>query len=296
MTDKPTTPDAVEGEGGEAGETASPSTEAPKLIKGRPGRVKGGIRMRLDGQPDKRYGKPVGGAKRGRKPKGAVATKPGQRVKRAEDRKQAVHLSPIQLRVLDLYFDPTHFSIEDVARAAGIHSRTIRHWLATHPKFVDEWRSRALRVTDGLVDATVRAALIALDTLVKIAQSEKQPVEARIKAAESILKATHGFKLQVDVLANHRHVHAHAMFAGPGGAQPAEAAPAPAPTVEAAPTPPPAMQRLLMTGEDTLSAARVEARELIVMVEQIGHGALMTADAIQDDPGPATGWVEGQAT
>lgn len=245
-------------------------------------------RVRKDGQPDKRYAdaRGEGPLPPGRKvPAGQEPRKKGQRVKRAEDRRQPVHLSPIQLRALDAYFDPRCHSIEDVAERAGIQGRTIRNWLATHPKFLDEWKRRASIFVEGFASHTIRSAIAAMDVLVSIARDEKQDTEHRISAADKILRATHGLKVQVDVLAQHQHVHAVVPVspsAGSGGAS----------------APPASIQRLTgPTGSSpgsVVGALQVELRELSVMVEQVGAGALTTLDQLQD--AEATGFVEGEAS
>lgn len=250
-------------------------------------------RMRKDGQPDKRYLKYNEG-RSGERPKGRKVTpgleprKKGERVKSAGDRRQPVNLTPIQLRALDCYFDPRCHSIEDVAEAAGVHGRTLRNWLATHPKFLAEWQRRASIFVDGFASHTIRSAIAAMDVLVSIARDEKQPAAIRIEASDKILRATHGLKVQVDVLASHQHQHVHAVVSGP-----------PSAGSGSSPTPamPTSIQRL--TGPSGpapsgMGAFQLELRELTVIAEQMGAGALTTLDQLQD--AEATGFVEGEAT
>ena len=247
-------------------------------------------RVRKDGQPDQRYLKYSEGKKGGR-PKGRKVTpgleptKPGQRLKAGDTRRQPVNLTPIQLRALDCYFDPRCHSIEDVAEAAGVHGRTLRNWLATHPKFLAEWQRRASIFVEGFASHTIRSAIAAMDVLVSIARDEKQSASDRINAADKILRATHGLKVQVDVLAQHQHVHAvvpatPSAGSGMGG-----------------PTVPMSVQRLTgPTGpaSSTMGAVQADVRELYIMVEQMGAGALTTLDQLQDSE--ATGIVDGEAT
>lgn len=271
------------GDASTMGDTSKPRIRRPNRKKA-PEEEPTGPRIRKDGQPDKRYAK--GRKPPGRKvPAGMEPRKPGQRLKPGEERRQPVHLSPIQLRALDSYFDPAMHSVEDVARATGIHPRTLRGWLANHPKFLDEWKRRASIFVEGFASHTIRSAIAAMDVLVEIARDKALSPEHRISAADKILRATHGLKVQVDVLAQHQHVHAVVPVspsAGSGGAS----------------TPPASIQRL--TGPagsspgSVVGALQVELRELSVMVEQVGAGALTTLDQLQD--AEATGFVEGEAS
>lgn len=222
-----------------------------------------GPRLRKDGQPDKRYG---GGNRKPVAP-GLVPRRKGQHLKITDERRRTPNLHPIQIRALDAYFDPKNSTIDDVAKDVGVSPRTVRHWLATHPKFIEEWRRRTALVVDGFAGHTIRAAIAAMNVLVKIAQDESQDVRVRMDAADKILRATHGLKVQIDVAATHQHAHVVAHV--------------PAPATSDGSAPPPASVRRLTTGTPTVKDWQTEIRELAVTVEQIGAGALTTLEDLE---------------
>lgn len=279
----------------ESNEDEKPKKRRRKPGEPKPPRVPLVPRVRKDGQPDKRFLKYSEGKKGGCPPGRKVAPglqprKKGERVKSADDRRQPVHLSPIQLRALDAYFDPKHHTLEDVARGAGIHGRTLRGWLATHPKFVEEWRARSRFFVEGFADHTIRSAIAAMDVLVSLARDEKQPASVRLDAAKEILRATHGLKVQVDVLATHQHAHVVAQVPSPASS-----------SSTSAPVAPASVRRLSGPAEPSAKDWSAEMRELSVAVEQLSVGALTTVDALngmdQEHGRAATqGVIDGEAT
>lgn len=166
-----------------------------------------------------------------------------------------MHLTPIQVRVLDALMDPNTPTFQDAAKKAGVLQPTLSIWMTRHPRFVEEYYRRIRAKGDELVALNVRATRLAFEFHIRVLSDTAGTYtpEDKRKSAAAIFELNRG-RLDQQLTVQQVVVQNQVSVA------PADAIPS--------------VHRFEAQGHSTQAAYQRDAAELRLLIEQMAAGAL----------------------